>query len=46
MPSKPPRGRPTTNSADRIPASPQQIAKAIFKAAEKKGKAKGKPKPN
>jgi hypothetical protein len=40
-----PRGRPTTNKLDRIPALPEDIAKAIFHAADKKIK-KPKPKPN
>ena len=43
-----PRGRPITNEVDPIPASPEEIAKAIFRAADKKA-AKEKPakkKPN
>lgn len=40
-----PRGRPITNKIERIPASPEKIAKAIFKAADKKIK-KPKKKPN
>lgn len=40
----PPRGRPVTNKVERIPASPQRIAKAMFRAADKKIKpAKRKP---
>ena len=35
-----PRGRPTTNKVDQIPASAEQIAKAIFRAADKKAKPK------
>lgn len=31
-----PRGRPITNKIDPIPASPEKIAQAIFKAADKK----------
>jgi hypothetical protein len=31
-----PRGRPTKNKMERIPASPEHIAQAIFKAADKK----------
>jgi hypothetical protein len=31
-----PRGRPIRNKVDRIPASPEHISKAIFKAAENK----------
>lgn len=50
MTDKPPaqRGRPITNRVDPIPASPEEIAKAIFRAADKSA-AKGKPvkkKPN
>lgn len=44
-----PRGRPVTNKVEQIPASPEDIAKAIFRAADKKIKAakpKGKRKPN
>lgn len=33
-----PRGRPTTNKVDPIPAAPEDIAKAIFRAADKKVK--------
>lgn len=45
MDDKRPRGRPTTNKLDQIPASPEDIAKAIFRSADKKVK-KPKPKPN
>jgi len=31
-----PRGRPITNKIEPIPASPKEIAKAIFRAADKK----------
>ena len=31
-----PRGRPIKNTVDKIPAPPKQIARAIFRAAEKK----------
>lgn len=44
-----PRGRPTTNKVEHIPAPPEDIAKAIFRAADKQIKAakrKAKPKPN
>lgn len=44
-----PRGRPITNKIEPIPASAKDIAKAIFRAADKKEKAdkpKGKRKPN
>ena len=44
-----PRGRPITNKIERIPAPPEDIAKAIFRAADeqiKRAKPKGKPKPN
>lgn len=44
-----PRGRPVTNKIERIPALPEDIAKAMFRAADKKlkrAKPKGKPKPN
>jgi len=47
MTEKPPapKGRPVTNKMDQIPASPEDIAKAMFKAADKKiKKAKKKPK--
>jgi len=40
-----PRGRPITNKIERIQASPEKIAKALFKAADKKIK-NPKPKPN
>ena len=39
------KGRPTTNVIDPIPASPEEVAKAIFRAADKKIK-KPKPKAN
>ncbi len=39
------KGRPVTNKIDQIPASPEDIAKAIFRSANKKIK-KPKPKPN
>ena len=45
----PPRGRPITNQIERIPALPEDIAKALFRAADKKlkrAKPNGKPKPN
>ena len=45
MTDKPVRGRPITNVAEPIPASPEHIAKAIFRAADKKFK-KPKRKPN
>ena len=32
------RGRPIKNKVDQIPASAEQIARAIFRAAEKKAK--------
>lgn len=44
-----PRGRPITNQVERIPALPEDIAKAMFRAADrklKKTKPKGKAKPN
>ena len=43
-----PKGRPVTNKMDQIPASPEHIAKAIFRAADKKINLteKKKPKPN
>jgi hypothetical protein len=34
--SKAPRGRPITNQVDPISASPEDIAKALFRAADKK----------
>ena len=37
-----PRGRPVTNQIEPIPATPEQIAKAIFRAGDKKA-AKAKP---
>ena len=39
-----PRGRPIKNKADRIPASPEHIARAIFRAADKKIAKPAKPK--
>jgi hypothetical protein len=39
------RGRPVTNQIDPIPATPEEVAKAIFRSADKKIK-KPKPKPN
>ena len=39
-----PRGRPTKNKMERIPASPEQIAKALFRAADKKITKRKKPK--
>lgn len=44
-----PRGRPVTNQIEPIPATPEQIAKAIFRAADKQAKTakpKAKRKPN
>jgi len=41
-----PRGRPIKNKVDRIPASAEQIARAIFKAADKKPDKPKKKKPN
>lgn len=41
----PPKGRPITNKVDQLPSSPEDIAKAIFRSADKKIK-KPKPKPN
>ena len=49
MSDKQPRGRPIVNKIEQIPAPPEDIAKAIFRAADgnlKKVKPKGKPKPN
>lgn len=40
----PQRGRPITNKIDQIPASPKEIAKAIFAASDKKKIEKSKPK--
>lgn len=40
-----PKGRPITNKIGQIPAPPKSIAKAMFKAADKKIK-KIKKKPN
>lgn len=45
----PVRGRPVTNVVEQIPAPPEAIAKAIFRAADKKiksAKPKDKRKPN
>jgi hypothetical protein len=42
--TNPAKGRPITNKVDQIPASADQIAKAIFRAADEKAKPK-KPKP-
>lgn len=39
----PSRGRPIKNKVDPIPASPEQIAKAIFKAADMANKKNAKP---
>jgi hypothetical protein len=39
-----PRGRPIKNKVDQIPASAEQIARAIFKAADKKTTKPAKPK--
>lgn len=36
--SENPRGRPITNKVDQISATPEEIAKAIFRAADKKAK--------
>ena len=44
MTHKQPRGRPITNQTERIPASAEEIAKAIFRAANKKIEQKPKPK--
>ena len=44
-----PRGRPVTNKVEQIPAPPEDIAKAIFRAADKAikpAKPRGKPKLN
>lgn len=49
MAEKQPRGRPIVNKIDQIPAPPEDIAKAIFRAADKKikkAKPKDKRKPN
>lgn len=43
--SNSPRGRPITNRVDPIAASPEDIAKALFRAADKKIK-RVKKKPN
>jgi hypothetical protein len=42
--SNTPKGRPITNKIDPIPASPEKIAQAIFKAADKKAAKAKKPK--
>lgn len=42
--SNAPRGRPIKNKVDQIPASPEHIARAIFRAAEKKTAKATKPK--
>lgn len=45
----PPRGRPIANKVEQIPGLPEDIAKAIFRAADKKikpTKPEGKRKPN
>jgi len=39
-----PRGRPTKNKLDPIPASAEQIARAIFRAADQKVAKAPKPK--
>jgi hypothetical protein len=39
-----PRGRPIKNKVDQIPASAEQIARAIFRAAEQKKAKAAKPK--
>ena len=39
-----PRGRPIKNKVDPIPASAEQIARAIFRAADKKNAKPAKPK--
>jgi hypothetical protein len=39
-----PRGRPIKNKVERIPASPEHIARAIFRAADKKRGDAAKPK--
>lgn len=44
MSEKQSRGRPITNKSDQIPASPKEIAKAIFNASDKKLAKKQKPK--
>jgi hypothetical protein len=49
MDEKQPRGRPISNKIETIPAPPEDIAKAIFRAADSKvkpAKPKAKPKPN
>jgi hypothetical protein len=42
--SNAPRGRPIKNKVDRIPDSPEHIARAIFRAADKKIAKPAKPK--
>lgn len=44
MSEKQSKGRPIVNKVDPIPASPDQIAKAIFRAADKKIAKQAKPK--
>ena len=39
-----PRGRPIKNKVERIPATPERIASAIFRAAEQKNAKSDKPK--
>jgi len=39
-----PRGRPIKNKVDHIPASPEHIARAIFRVADKKIAKPAKPK--
>lgn len=51
MVDKQPRGRPVVNKVEQIPAPAEEIAKAIFRAADKannkvKPTKKKKPKPN
>lgn len=45
MDDKRSRGRPTKNKVEQIPASPKEIAKALFADNDRKVK-KPKPKPN
>ena len=40
----PPRGRPIKNKMDQIPATAEQIARAIFRASDKKTAKSAKPK--
>jgi hypothetical protein len=42
--SNAPRGRPIKNKMEQIPASPEHIARAIFRAADKKIVKSAKPK--